>query len=225
MGRRYKLASGAAFEGAAKRTAFAHDCGALHFPLVRRIVRALACVGPPLGRIVDLGRGTLAAGAAWALEEGGRPERLGVDRSGFAVREAGFARHALGPSFPAAAPVRSPRSPNEVAEEARRARLERLLEAASRGVRVLVVEPLGLRAIPWWRTWKERFVPAGGREDERRFRAELPGPLAVLHRAAGFASPELSARSLWLPGDHAAPRGPDDSGGPAAVSSGACSAP
>lgn len=223
--RRGKLDSGAAFEGAGKRAAFAYDYGVLPFLLVRRIVRALSGGEPPLERIVDLGCGTLAAGAAWALEEGGRPELLGVDRSGWAVAEARLALRALGlrgralrgdlarTDLPGrGGGVVAAFSADEIGEEARKALLQRLVHAASRGARVLVVEPLALRANPWWRAWSRRFVRAGGREDEWRVGAELPERLALLHRAPGLTRPELSARSLWLPGGGPAPRGPGPPG-------------
>jgi len=72
--RRGRLASGAALESEGKRAAFALFYGPLHFLVVRGMVRALGASSPPPGRIVDLGCGSGAAGAAWALEAGGRAD-------------------------------------------------------------------------------------------------------------------------------------------------------
>src|SRR5688572_25893030 len=69
--RRGKLASGGALDSAGKRAAFALFYAPLHFFVVREIVRALPGAPARLSRIVDLGCGTGAAGAAWCLEQPG----------------------------------------------------------------------------------------------------------------------------------------------------------
>ena len=86
VGRRQKIAGGAALEGNGKRAAFALYYGPAHFLLVRAIVRALDATSRPLHTVVDLGCGTGAAGAAWAVETGAAVD--GIDRSGWAVAEA-----------------------------------------------------------------------------------------------------------------------------------------
>jgi predicted TPR repeat methyltransferase len=94
--RRSRMAEGAALSGAGKRAAFALYYAPLHFLVVREIVRALA---PVLGRprsILDLGCGTGAAGAAWALAGDPRSRVLGVDTSGWAVAEARWTLDRLG---------------------------------------------------------------------------------------------------------------------------------
>jgi methylase of polypeptide subunit release factors len=59
--------------------------GPLHFLTVREVVRALRAADPAPARVVDLGCGTGAAGAAWALAASprtllrrGGPQRVGL---------------------------------------------------------------------------------------------------------------------------------------------------
>jgi SAM-dependent methyltransferase len=216
--RRGRLASGAALEGAGKRAAFALYYGPLHFLLVRKVVRALGAAVPRPGRVVDLGCGTGAAGAAWALE-GGRVAVDGFDRSGWAAGEArwtlgclglpGTARHADVRAAPRAGPgdaVLAAFTVNELPDRARDELRDRLLRAAEAGARVLVVEPLARRALGWWTEWEEAFVGRGGRADQWRFPADLPPLLARLDRAAGLDHRELTGRSLWLASSPSSPR-------------------
>ena len=205
------MAEGAAFDGAGKRAAFALYYGSMHFLLVREIVRALGPAVPAPRRILDLGCGTGTAGAAWALECEPRARVEGVDRSGWAVAEARwtFARLGLDGRVTrgdaAKAPLPGPPAGvlaaftvNELDEEPRRRLLERLVEAARMGSAVLVVEPISRRVTPWWPEWAEAVRAAGGREDEWRFRPDLPDRLALLGKAAGLDSRELTGRSLAL---------------------------
>jgi hypothetical protein len=117
--RRGKLASGGALDGAGKRAAFALFYAPVHFLTVRHIVRAIGAPALKVKDIVDLGCGTGAAGAAWALEvlppeqlprpepvrppEGGsyRGKRTrvrvnGMDRHPWAVAEANWTYRQLG---------------------------------------------------------------------------------------------------------------------------------
>jgi hypothetical protein len=209
--RRGRIASGAALDGAGKRAAFALYLGPLHFLIVREVVRALRAAEPAPTRIVDLGCGTGAAGAAWALAASPRPDYEGVDRSAWAAGEARFSLKVLGLRGRASAgdldrislpgrggAVVAAFTVNELDEAARGRLLGRLLDAARAGARVLVVEPIARRIAPWWRDWAAAFVTAGGRADEWRFPAALPETLAALDRAAGLDHRELLARSLWL---------------------------
>jgi hypothetical protein len=211
--RRDRLSGGAALEGTGKRAAFALFYGPIHFLLVREIVRALGAASPPPSRIVDLGCGTGAGGAAWALESAGGPAIRGVDRSGWAVHEAEWTYHALGVRG-AARRADLGRAPlpgtgeaavaaftvNELPPRERSSLLGRLLAAAARGARVLVVEPIARRGLHWWDEWSAAFREAGGRDDTWRFPARLPERLALLDRAAGMDHRELTGRSLWLAG-------------------------
>ena len=209
--RRGRLSSGAALEGAGKRAAFALYYGPLHFVLVREIVRALGPEATRPGPVLDLGCGTGAAGAAWALETGGAFE--GIDRSGWAVEETRWTVARLGLKGSGrkggAASSALPKAPGAIlaaftVNELDTAERDRLLasvkEAASGGARVLVVEPLARRALGWWDGWAAAFREAGGRADEWRFDAALPPSVTELGRAAGLDPRRLGARSLFLPG-------------------------
>jgi len=209
--RRDRLTSGSAFDGGGKRAAFALYYGPLHFLLVREIVRAL---GPDLGHpstLLDLGCGTGSASAAWALECQPAPRIEGVDLSGFAVEESRWTWGRMGlQGAVRRADVRSVRLPgasagvlaaftvNELDDEAREKLLTSVLEAATRGASVLVVEPISRRTSPWWPDWTEAFEARGGRTDEWRFPARLPERQALLARAAGLDARELLGRSLSL---------------------------
>lgn len=209
--RRDRLGTGRALEGAGKRAAFALFYGPLHFLLARAIVRALGAASKRPARVLDLGCGTGAAGAAWALEAGGCSV-AGVDRSGWAVDEARWTLRTLGLAGSArkgdvlgveARPgdaVIAAFTVNELADAERGRLRDRLLAAADAGSPVLVVEPLARRALAWWTGWAEAFGARGGRQDEWRFREELPPLVAKLDRAAGLDHRELTGRSLWMPG-------------------------
>src|SRR5262249_31099080 len=93
--RRAKLTRGAALDGAGKRAAFALFYAPLHFLTIARIVRELR-EGTPLREIVDLGCGTGAAGAAWALACARPPSLIGIDCNTWAVQEANWTYKRLG---------------------------------------------------------------------------------------------------------------------------------
>lgn len=211
--RRGRLAAGAALDGAGKRAAFALFYGPLHFLVIDHIARALPPGITQPARLVDLGCGTGAAGAAWARTWRRPPEIAGVDRHPWALTEAARTYAAFGLTArtrtgdASAAPL--PKSPcavlaaffvNELDEDRREALLPRLLEASATGNTVLIVEPIARSVAPWWARWSEAIAVAGGRADEWRIRAELPPIVAKLDRAAGLNHRELTARSLWLPG-------------------------
>ena len=211
--RRGKLGHGKALDGAGKRAAFALFYGPLHFLTVRAIVRALDTARPSIDRIVDLACGTGVAGAAWALEAGARARVTGIDESGWAVGEADWNARALrvaaafrrgdvteaplggrGEGIVAAYAV------NELEPAVRDTMLARVLAAASAGSRVLIVEPIARRPVPWWPAWEDAFRAAGGRADLWRFPAKLPERMKLLDKAASLDHRELTARSLYLPG-------------------------
>ena len=208
--RRDKLAGGEALGSAGKRAAFALYYAPLHFVVSQQIVRALSGASG-LDQIVDVGCGTGAAGAAWALEAG-EVHVAGYDRHPWAVAEATWTYRSLG--LPGrghqadAARVKLPQRPgaavmvaycaNELPPPVRSALLPRLLAVAGRGGRVLVIEPIARRTTPWWGEWVAAFTAAGGRADEWRFRVPLPERQTQLARAAGLDIRELTARSLYL---------------------------
>ena len=213
--RRDRLREGAALAGAGKRAAFALFYGPLHYLLVRDIVRSLGAGQPRAGAapptLVDLGCGTGAAGAAWAEACPTPPCVVGVDRHPWTLTEAAQTYRDFGLRAKTlrgdAATVTLPASPamilaaftvNELSDESRAALLPRLVDRASKGDRVLVVEPLARSATRWWDVWARACAAAGGRADEWRFRAELPPIVAKLDRAAGLNHRELTGRSLFL---------------------------
>jgi hypothetical protein len=209
--RRSKLPTGAALAGAGKRAAFALFYGPLHFLIVSRILETLR--PPDVERVVDLGCGTGAAGSAWALayESDRRPVLLGFDRHAWAVDETIWTYRTLGlrgrakrrdlshaPLPGHGSGVVAAYTVNEIDDPVRRQLLDRLLDAAARGARVLVVEPISGRVTPWWPQWRSAVERAGGGADEWRFEADLPELMNRLDRAGGLDHRELTAKSLWL---------------------------
>ena len=209
--RRERLARGAALDGAGKRAAFALFYGPLHFVVVRAVVRALDAASAQVDLIADLGCGTGVAGAAWALECAPHPRVFGVERHPWAADEARWTCRTLGLDaeircgdlsrvrLPArASAVVAAYTANELQEDARATLLREVIAAHARGARALIVEPIAKSAVPWWPGWAAAIRAAGGREDEWRFPAELPGITGRLGRAAGLDHRELTARSLYL---------------------------
>jgi SAM-dependent methyltransferase len=209
--RRDALAKGAALDSTGKRVAFALFYGPLHYLVTGEIVKALGASEVPPGGVIDLGCGTGAAGAAWAMASGGRCRVLGLDRHPWAVAEAcwtyrafgleGFAREdeagrARLPDRPAA--IVAGFAVNELRDVGRDALLHRLLAVARRGSRVLIVEPIAKPTGGWWDRWADAFRAGGGREDTWRFEANLPERLRLLDRAAGLDHRVLTARTLYI---------------------------
>jgi len=205
---------GAALDGRGKRAAFALFYGPLHFLVVRHVVTELDAAATPLSEILDLGCGTGACGAAWALQFTRSPRLNGVDTHAWAVAEARWTWRQFGLAGKATrgdlARTQLPGREhgilaayvaNELDAEPREAMLERLLDAAGRGAEVLVVEPIARRIVPWWDGWARRFEQQGGRADTWRFRTVLPERLRLLDKAAGLDHGELTARTLYLAGN------------------------
>jgi SAM-dependent methyltransferase len=211
--RRQRLGEGGALNGAGKRAAFALFYGPLHFLLVRAIVQGLpgALRGTRETTLIDLGCGTGAAGAAWATACDHAPRVVGIDRHPWALGEAartyrGFALAARTMKGDIAS-VALPKGPalilaafalNELADASRDGLMQRLLERAAGGDRVLIVEPIAGFVARWWDRWRGAIEQMGGRGDEWRFRMELPAIVAKLDRAAKLDHRELTARSLFL---------------------------
>jgi hypothetical protein len=210
--RRHKVASGATLDSRGKRAAFALFYAPLHFLATQAVVRELNAASPPPSSILDLGCGTGAAGAAWAMAAGGAPPVTGLDRHPWAVDEARWTYRQLrlrGHAHTAdltRLPRQQPGSAivaayvlNEL-PEALRERLESfLLGAAAGGVRVLVLEPIARAVSPWWDATAARFTAAGGRADEWRFPVVLPPLLRKFDDAAGLSHRELKLRTLFAP--------------------------
>jgi len=210
--RRSTLASGAALDSAGKRAAFALFYAPVHFLAVSRIIRNLPTAAENLAEILDVGCGTGAAGAAWALEAGSA-RISGFDRHPWAIEEANRTYRELGLRGRAAqadvrrAAIEGRRgrgvllayTVNELIPETRDSLLPRLLAARARGARVLVVEPIARRTVvAWWHAWSQAFGREGGCEGEWRFPFELPARQQDLARAAGLDPREVTARTLYL---------------------------
>ncbi|MDP1570547.1 MAG: hypothetical protein Q8L86_11135 [Vicinamibacterales bacterium] len=210
--RRARLASRGSLDTDGKRAAFALYYGPVHWLLVQAIARALPGALAPARRLLDLGCGSGAAGAAWATLLTPPPAIAGLDLHPWAVREAtltyrhvgldGEARrgHAERARWPRADAVLAAFLANELGEADREALLARLLEQAHGGARVLVIEPLSTSVAPWWPMWADAIVRAGGRADEWRHDVPLPPIVTRLADAAGLRPKGVAGRSLWLPG-------------------------
>jgi len=209
-------AIGRSLDSAGKRAAFALFYAPLHLLTTHRVVHALDAVAAPPRSILDLGCGTGVSGAAWALAAGGTPHVTGIDRHPWAVEEArrtyrelrleGRARAGDLVKLPPIAPgtaVVAAYVLNELPAVTRELLEGRLIDAAGRGVRVLITEPIARSIAPWWDAFASRIVAAGGRADEWRFPVDLPTLLKVFDKAAGLDHRELTARSLYCPGTHA----------------------
>jgi SAM-dependent methyltransferase len=203
------------FDGAAKRAAFAVYFAPLHLLTVER---ALAEIGSAwlqgVERVLDLGCGTGAAGAAAARAVPGRPPRvLASDRSPFALAEA---RHTYA-AFGLEARLRRDALPralaaarrgdlivlgwvvNECAPAAREATRLALAHAVAGGARLLLLEPLAGAAAPWWPEWSAAFAALGVRAAEIHAEALLPEFLSRMDRASGLRHDVLGARLLFGP--------------------------
>jgi SAM-dependent methyltransferase len=209
--RRGKLARGGALDSAGKRAAFALFYAPLHHLVVREIVSSLPPEARGVRTLLDLGCGTGAAGAAWAVAAGAT-QISGTDRNPWAVAEARWTYGQFGLAGRAAQGdigrlrlrgeeglgVLLAYAVNELPDAVRPPLLEDVLRAAERGARILLVEPIARRMSGWWDDWARAFAAAGGRADEWRFDVPLPERQRALARAAGLDPRQLTARSLWL---------------------------
>ena len=150
--RRLALADRKPLSGRGKRAAFAMFYAPLHYLLVEHIVRSLPGAGVA-HTIIDLGCGTGAAGAAWAIHCERTPAIIGIDRNAWALGETvqtyrmfqlrGRVRHehiqtARLPKTPAG--VLAAFALNELADTDRETVLERLIRRQQD--HLLIVEPI-----------------------------------------------------------------------------------
>ena len=216
--RRDKLAEGGALSSKGKRAAFALFYGPQHLLITREILKELPSAIENITEVIDLGCGTGAAGAAWALAAGSRSIRA-FDRHPWAIAEAnwtyrqfqlhgravqaniaepGVLHKRTGNGLGRGSAVVAAYAANELPPGGRAILLTWLLETHAQGARVLVVEPIARRSLPWWRDWQAAVERAGGRADEWRFPTDLPPAQRGLARAAGLDPRELTARTLFL---------------------------
>ena len=205
------MARGATLDSAGKRSAFALFYAPLHLLATMHVVGALGAVDTPPVAILDIGCGTGAAGAAWALAGGGTPAISGLDRHPWAVQEANWTYHQLGlrgrarqgdavrlPNLRPGTAVVAAYTLNELTPGGRGRVEAALLTAAGKGVRVLVLEPIARGVTPWWNDTAARVRAIGGRADEWRFDVELPPLLKLFDKAAGLHHDELTVRTLFI---------------------------
>ena len=210
--RRGSLDRKSPLDGAGKRAAFAMYFAPLHFLLVRNVVRALGASIRRDATILDLGCGTGIAGAAWALETYPDAKVVGVDRNSWVLEECRWTYRQLGIHgitkahdidafhLPPNVAVIAAFTVNELDVTTRRRLSSEFLADNPKIGPILVIEPIARRIVSWWDEWAHDFKAAGGREDEWRFRMDLPEELGRMDKAAGLNHRELTGRSLWLPG-------------------------
>jgi len=195
-------------DSAGKRAAFALFYAPLHFIAVARVIGSVG--GARVSSILDLGCGTGAAGAAWAVSTGATPSVTGIDQHRWAIEEARWTYAHFGirgrarvgditrlPAAPAGDAIVAAYVLNELPDAARRRVEDLLIAAADRGARVLVVEPIARAITPWWNDTAARIVEHGGRADEWRIAIDLPPLLKTLDHAAGLDHRELTFRTLF----------------------------
>ena len=209
--RRHTVSRGGPLGSAGKRAAFALFYAPLHFLAASHVIGSLeGAIEPSPSAILDVGCGTGAAGAAWALAAGRSPVVTGLDRHRWAIDEArwtyrtlglkGVARHGDAgrlPRLERGGAAIAAYVLNELPADLRARTEEQLFAAAAR---VLILEPIARGVAPWWDETARRASAAGGRADEWRFAVDLPPLLRTLDKAAGLNHRELTVRSLWLPG-------------------------
>jgi hypothetical protein len=206
-------AIGRSLDSAGKRAAFALFYAPLHLFTIHRVIGALGIEAEPQPSVLDIGCGTGVAGAAWALATDRAVRVSGIDRHPWAVDEAKWTYRQLGlegrartgdlvrlPPIGPGTSIVAAYVLNELPAATRELVEARLLEAATQGASVLIVEPISRTATPWWHTTASRFAALGGRADEWRFPVDLPAQLRMLDHAAGLDHRELTARSLYCAG-------------------------
>ena len=209
--RRERMARKTAFDSAGKRAAYALYYSPLHFLTVEHIVRQLQLDSPPFRRILDLGCGGGAAGAAWASRVSPPASVTGIDAHPWALAESAFTYRAFGLQGQTkrgdVARLRLPRTAdaivagwllNELDQEGRAAIQAHLLQAAATGTSLLIVEPIATRVSPWWDDWVRTFQSVGAEPNEWRFHVDLPPLLKQLDKASGLRHEQLTARSLHV---------------------------
>ncbi|MDJ0867786.1 MAG: methyltransferase domain-containing protein, partial [Myxococcota bacterium] len=202
-----------ATEGVGKRAAFASYYAPLHFLAVHHALAALPGRLDGVRRILDLGCGTGAAGAAVARALAGNATLWGLDRSGWALGEARRTHAAFGLRGRVRRgrlPVAFPRAGagdllvlgwvvNELPDEDRERLRQDIDGALARGAGLLLFEPLAGSAAPWWPAWSAALAARGVRDAELRVRPALPRLLVETDRAIGLRHDEIGARLLHGP--------------------------
>jgi SAM-dependent methyltransferase len=200
-----------ALDSPGKRAAFALYYAPLHFIAVTEAVHALRATGSRAGSIVDLGCGTGAAGAAWALAARPTPKLIAIDRHPWAVAEARWTMSHFGLTgraqqgdverlrgFRPGDRVIAAYTLNELSDDARARVVHQLCEHARNGGHVLVLEPLSGGVVPWWPDLMRQMTALGGRADEWKLAIDAPPLVRQLGTAAGLDYRELRFQTLLV---------------------------
>lgn len=200
-----------AVEGTGKRAALATYYAALHFLTTHH---ALEMVGDTVvagtRKVVDLGCGTGAAGAALGVRLAPGAEVIGIDRMGWPLEEAERTYLAFGlrgKTRRSALPAGIPRTGSgsalvlgwmigELDEESRVGLLRAVSAAAKRGTKILVLEPLAKAINPWWEEWVAALAPLGIGNDLIRVSIDRPPFIRDMDKAARLDHQVIGARVL-----------------------------
>ena len=206
--------SARAVEGEGKRAALSTYYAPLHFLCAWHLFGDPEGAGASLAEpetLFDLGCGTGAAGAAVARRLPRAPRVIGIDRSGYALREARRTYAAFG----VAGSTRRGRLPralpkaregdlwlfgyalNEFSDSDREDTLRALCEGLATGVRAIILEPLAGAATRWWPAWRRELEPLGVRFGTVKRSLARPEWIARLDRAAALDHRVLGARVAW----------------------------
>jgi SAM-dependent methyltransferase len=206
------IAAGA-LAGAGLRVAFASFYAPLHFLVASAVAAALPSAWRDgAERVIDLGAGTGAVGAALALACGAR-RVLALDRSAWALAEARRTFTSLGVTgrtrraeLPAGSPPARPGDLvcagwmlNECRPELRARIVTQLARALDAGARVIVLEPLARGAAPWWDELAAALSRRGFASELHKYSIERPDWIERLDQASGLDHREIGARVLWGP--------------------------
>lgn len=206
---------GRATGGTARRAAFACYYAPLHFLTAWHLAAQLwedGVLGAAPRRVIDLGCGTAAVGAAVALGVDPKPTLVGVDALGWALGEARQTYRAFGlrgrarrGHLPGALPrlgegdlVVCGWFLNECDEGARDDLRVALRDAVRAGAALLVFEPLSGRVAPWWEEWVRDTAGWGLEHGIWKREVDLPEALRTLDHASGLDHSTLGAR--WIGG-------------------------
>lgn len=206
-------ATAGAFSGAGLRTAFASFYAPLHFLAAHYVALELpASFRSGVRRVVDVGAGTGAVGAAVSLAAGQAPV-LALDRSGWALAESRQSFRLLGTrgrtrrvELPDGLPrlgrgdlITAGYVLNELPVKAREQLTVTFARALESGARLLVLEPLARGISPWWEESARRLTPSGVEAALFKWRIERPAWIERLDDASGLDHREIGARALWGP--------------------------
>ncbi len=207
--------------GEGKKAAFATYYGPLHFLTVYPVVADWLknCPNPP-ERILDLGCGTGACGAAIALAlqhtfpDLAPPEVSCLDQSPWALGEAKKTYRAFGleaKTKKGTLPRDFPRTRkadcivlgwavNELSRESNTVLLSKLASALQEPLTIFIFEPLSSKLSPWWDSWASRLSPAGVISKIFKTEQERPKWIEKLDHASGLDHRILGARVLHSAG-------------------------